>query len=108
MAITLPAVLVLYEICFRKHKVDTRLLAFYGVLGFLSAVYGYSRLLTMSSRSPSDPYYMDLSILTFGRGYGWYFDHLYGMKLRWAAWIITVFLLAVLFVYRRERRGLFF
>jgi len=29
MAITLPAVLVLYEICFRKHKMDSRLAMFF-------------------------------------------------------------------------------
>jgi hypothetical protein len=51
---------------------------------------------------------MDFSVITLGRGYGWYFDHLYGLRLRWGAWIIIAVVLCVWFVYRRERRGLFF
>jgi hypothetical protein len=109
IAITIPAVLLLYEVCFSKHKRTVRLITFYGLLGVFAATFGYLRFLNLgSSAARSDPYYMDFSVLTFGRGYGWYFDHLYGIKLRWAAWFIAAFLLTALFVYRREKRGLFF
>jgi len=62
----------------------------------------------MGSDSQADPYYMDFSVITLGRGYGWYFDHLYGLRLRWGAWISGTVFLALAFAYAREKRGLFF
>jgi hypothetical protein len=62
----------------------------------------------MGSDSPANPYYMDFSFITMGRGYGWYFDHLYGLRLRWGAWISAMVFLALGFAYAREKRGLFF
>jgi hypothetical protein len=108
MAITLPAVLLLYEICFRKHKRSLQLAALFSLLGVFGAAFAYSRLMSMGGSSPTDPYFMDFSVLTFGRGYGWYFDHLYGMRLRWGAWFIGAFFVTLFLIIRRERRGLFF
>ncbi len=108
MALTLPAVFFLWDVCLRRQKLDNDRKVWYAALAVLGIVYGYNRFLGMSSDSPTNPYYMDFSILTLGRGYGWYFDHLYGMRLRWGAWMIASVLIFGLFMYRRERRGLFF
>jgi hypothetical protein len=108
MAITLPAVLLLYDVCLRRQKLDYQRKVLYAALAVLGISYGYTRFLGMSSESPANPYYMDFSILTLGRGYGWYFDHLYGMRLRWGAWMIASVLIFGLFMYMRERRGPFF
>jgi hypothetical protein len=78
------------------------------MLGLFGAAFGYSRFLSLGTTVRTDPYYMDFSIITLGRGYGWYFDRLHGMNLRWGAWFIIVFLLTILFLYWREKRGLFF
>jgi hypothetical protein len=108
MAITLPAVLLLYDVCMRRPKLDRQRAVFYILLATLGAVYGYMKFQFMGSESRINPYYMDFSVLTLGRGYGWYFDHLYGMHQRWGAWIISSVLILGLFLYKRERGGLFF
>jgi len=108
MAITLPAGLLLYDTCFSREPWTKKTAALYAMLGLFGLAFGYSKLTTMGSASRTAPYYMDISVLTLGRGYGWYFDHLYGMKIRWGAWIISAVLLLAVFLYRRERRGLFF
>jgi hypothetical protein len=108
MAITLPAVLLLYDVCCGSGRWTKRTLVIYAVLGLFGLAFGYRKLVTMGSASRTDAYYMDVSTLTLGRGYGWYFDHLYGLRLRWGGWIIAAALLLALFIYRRERRGLFF
>ena len=81
---------------------------FFFILAVFGAAFGYSRFVSLGTATRSEPYYMDFSVLTFGRGYGWYFDHLYGMNVRWGAWMIATFFLAAWFVYRRQKRGLFF
>jgi hypothetical protein len=43
-----------------------------------------------------------------GRGYGWYFDRLYDLRLRWGAWISVSVLGFLWMLYKRERRGIFF
>jgi len=108
MAVTLPALLLLYDLCIRKEKFDRRRLAWYAAIGVFTVAWSYVRFLSMGSASPTDPYYMDFSVITMGRGYGWYFDHLYGLRLRWGAWVSAMVFLALAFAYTREKRGLFF
>jgi hypothetical protein len=108
MAVTVPAILLLYDVCIRKEKFDPRRLVWFAALGVFTIAWSYVRFLSMGSDSPANPYYMDFSAITMGRGYGWYFDHLYGLRLRWGAWTITMVLLAAAFAYAREKRGLFF
>jgi hypothetical protein len=108
MAVTLPAILLLYDVCIRKEKFDPRRLVWFAALGVFTVAWSYVRFLSMGSDSPANPYYMDFSAITMGRGYGWYFDHLYGLRLRWGAWTIAMVLLAAAFAYAREKRGLFF
>jgi hypothetical protein len=108
MAVTLPAILVLYDFCVRKEKIDRKRLAWYAAIGIFGVAWSYVRFLSMGSGSPTNPYYMDFSVITLGRGYGWYFDHLYGLRLRWGAWISGIVFLSLAFAYAREKRGLFF
>jgi hypothetical protein len=108
MAVTLPAILLLYDLCIRKEKFDRRRLAWYAAVGVFAVAWSYGRFLSMGSSSQADPYYMDFSVITMGRGYGWYFDHLYGLRLRWGAWISGMVFLALAFAYVKEKRGLFF
>ena len=108
MAVTLPILLLLYDLCIRRENFDRKRNLAYAALAAFAVIYGYRRFLGMGSAETSNPYYMDFSVITMGRGYGWYFDHLYGMRLRWGAWIIAAVLLLGLFIWKRERRGLFF
>lgn len=61
MAVTLPAILILYDLCIREEKFDRRRVAWYAVLGIFTVAWGYVRFLSMGSDSPSNPYYMDFS-----------------------------------------------
>jgi hypothetical protein len=107
MAVTLPAVLVLYDLCIRKEKFDRKRFVLYAALIVFTAAWGYARFKAMGSQSPTHPYYMDFSFITMGRGYGWYFDGLHWLRLRWAGWLIAFVLLAAAFARVREMRGLF-
>jgi hypothetical protein len=107
MAITLAAVLVFYDICFSKRPDRTALIEFCG-LAVITLWFVQFKLLAMRGDSLEHPYYMDLSVLTFGRGYGWYFDRLFRTPLRWGAWMSISSLLFLWMLYKRERRGIFF
>jgi hypothetical protein len=107
MAITLPGVLLLYDVCLGEEWNRKRVLA-YSVLAAIGLWFAYLKVSTMGGTAPDHPYYMDLSVLTFGRGYGWYFDRLYGMRLRWGAWIIASVVVLCWMLFKREKRGLFF
>ncbi len=108
MAVTLPGVLLLYDMTLRKSGFNRRSLILYSALALVGLTFAYLKVTSMVSPLPDHPYYMNFSVLTFGRGYGWYFDHLYGFRLRWGAWMITSVILCALFIYRRAWRALFF
>jgi hypothetical protein len=61
----------------------------------------------MHDIDPTRPYYLDLSVLTFGRGYGWYFNSLYDTHLRWGGWFILSAILAIFFAVRKNGWALF-
>jgi hypothetical protein len=107
MAITLPALLFVYDRTHKKPFDRMAVLAYTG-LGLVALWFTYLRVSTMGSTSPQHPYYMDLTWLTLGRGYGWYWDHLYDIRLRWGAWVSISVILLLFMLYRRERRGIFF
>jgi hypothetical protein len=107
MAIMLPFVLLLYEVCFGEGWSRKRLLS-YSLLAVIGLWFAYLKVSAMGSSAPDHPYYMDLSVLTFGRGYGWYFDRLYGTGLRWGAWFIAAVILFCWMAFKRENRGMFF
>jgi hypothetical protein len=107
MAITLPAVLLLYDICHRR-RFDRRMMV--ELLGLTLIAVWFTKLTisTSGATAADQPYYMDLKVLTFGRGYGWYFDRLYETRLRWGAWMIISTILFLWMLYKRETRGIFF
>jgi hypothetical protein len=106
MAIMLPAVLVLHDLCLVNWSRRRSLT--YALLGAIALWFVYFKVSSMGSTAPDHPYYMDLSVLTFGRGYGWYFDHLYGTSLRWGAWFVASVVLLCGMAFKRETRGMFF
>ena len=106
MAITIPAVLLLHDLCLGE-RFDRKRVVAYSLLAAIGLWFVYFKASEIGA-SPQHPYYMDLRVLTFGRGYGWYFDRLYGMRLRWGAWMIASVVLLAAFILRREKRGLFF
>jgi len=107
MAITLPALLIAYDFT-QKRNPDRKTKFEYLGLAAITVWFIRLELSAMPTDSPEQPYHMDLTFLTAGRGYGWYGDHLSAFKLRWGAWITISALFFLCMLYRRERRGIFF
>jgi hypothetical protein len=107
MAITLPGLLLVYDLT-QKRNLDRKAAFQFLGLGAISLWFLYFKLQPMAGTSRDHPYFLDLTWLTLGRGYGWYFDRLYGLRLRWGAWAIITLILFLWMLYKRERRGIFF
>lgn len=95
MAVTLPAVWLIYELLIRGSPLATaiRQTAAAAAPGVWLA---FSKFNGMRGISPEHPYYMDWSGLTFGSGYGWYFNRLFYTDIHWQKWIIGSLALALL------------
>ena len=107
MAITLPALLFAYDVTHRR-RFDRKTVLEYACLAVIALWFAHLKVSTMGSASPDHSYYMDLRVLTLGRGLGWYFDRLYDTPLRWGAWMIISVIASAAMLYRREHRGIFF
>jgi len=107
MAITLPAVLLLYDLT-QKRKLDRKSVLEFVLLAAIGLWFAHLKTSTMAGTTVDHPYYMDLRALTLGRGYGWYFDRLYDVRLRWGAWISISVLGFLWMLFVKERRGIFF
>ena len=106
--VVLPILWFGYEWLIRRTLNWRRLWLRYAIFTAVMAWFTYFKLTTMHDIDPTRPYYLDLSVLTFGRGYGWYFNSLYQTNLRWGGWFTISALLAILFAIRKNRRAVFF
>jgi hypothetical protein len=107
MAITLPPLLFIYDVT-EKRSFDRKTVLEFVLLAAVAVWFTALKTSALGSSSPDHPYYMDLRILTLGRGYGWYLDRLYSIRLRWGAWISIAVIASLWMLYKREKRGLFF
>jgi hypothetical protein len=82
MAITLPVVLLLYEVIVqRRLLVDLRRrMAFYGILAAISADVSVIKVNSMAGRDPSAPYFFNLTPQTLIDDAGWYAAHLFAVS----------------------------
>ncbi|HEV8130567.1 MAG TPA: hypothetical protein VGQ81_04910 [Acidobacteriota bacterium] len=119
MAITLPFVLLLYELLVGRllvirndAKKDSRPrwlpVAFFSLLAAIGLWFLLAKSSLIGTTPASDPYHMDFTGVTLGRGYGWYWNALYHTRLRWGGWMAFSFLLFCLLLLKRSRWGLFF
>jgi hypothetical protein len=79
MAITLPVVLLLYEVIVQRRlrtEVRQRVI-FYGTLGVISAYFTVIKMHAMADHDPSAPYFFSLSLQTLGDDAQWYAAHLF-------------------------------
>src|SRR5262249_13279976 len=97
-----------YELLIRRNLNWRKLWLRYTILGVVTAWFALFKLTSMHDVDPTRPYYLDLSILTFGRGYGWYFNSLYQTHLRWSAWFIVSATAAIAFAIKKNWWALFF
>ena len=115
-AVVLPGIWLAYELLVRrpgfrsslKNVQWKQLLARFSILGVIMLWFAYFKVTSMRAADPRFPYYLDLSVLTFGRGYGWYFNALYQTQLRWGAWFIISVVLATGCAIAKNRWALFF
>jgi hypothetical protein len=117
-AIILPALWLAYEFLLRRTH-WRQLLPRYSMLAIVGIWFALLKISTfganpqmgtwkLRNQNPTDPYYLDISILTLGRGYGWFFNALYQTNLPWSSWFIISFLLACGFAYFKQGWALFF
>src|SRR5690349_6561291 len=107
MAITLPAIWLIYDLLVRRN-LRWQMLTHITIPSILGAWYAYRKVLEMSSPLHDKPYYMDLNSLTLGRGFGGYFNMLFTTQWRWQFWAIGFGLLLLLFALTRKRLAVFF
>lgn len=121
MAITMPAVWLLYELSVRRSirpfshsnpPQSESTVLFVAKRFALPAAIGLwflsFKIPQTGQTSPSDPYHMDFSWVTLGRGFGWYLNVLYDTHLRWGGWMILSALIVTLLLLRGNRWAVFF
>jgi hypothetical protein len=120
MAITLPVVLLSYELLVRprNHKLDAAqiwsLAKHFSILAIIAIWFTYLKVSTMAGMtssqpySPSHPYYMELSLRSLKQGYAWYFNAIFKVTLNSFLEILSGVLLTYLLVFKRDRVTLFF
>jgi len=106
--VLLPVFWVGYDLFIRRRFRWRELSVRYAIFALVMGWFTYFKMTTMHDTDPTRPYYVDLSVLTFGRGYGWYFNSLYDTSLRWGAWFMISAVLAIVFAIRKNGAGLFF
>ena len=107
MAITLPAMLLCYDLFVRtnekwRHAVQ---IVLPGIAWVLLALKG---LAENRAAAPDAPYFMDISSVTLGRGFGVYFGMLFESTMRWQLWAISFVALLLLLVLMKRKIAVFF
>jgi hypothetical protein len=107
MAITLPAIWLAYDVLVRQESRSRTLVQLAAPVA-LGAWYGLRKLDEMQGTSRDHPYYMDLSLLTLGRGFGGYFNMLFAAEWRWQVWAIGFTLILLILALLRKKVAVFF
>jgi hypothetical protein len=107
MAITLPAIWLGYDLLIRKNAKwrDVVQIVIPGIAGVLTAMKG---LTENRATAPDAPYFMDISSITLGRGFGVYFGMLSRINLKWQLWAIAFVALFLLLALMKRRTAMFF
>src|SRR5262249_28248334 len=106
-AVLLPLIWFAYELLIRRNLNWRKLWLRYTIFAAVMGWFALFKLITMHDVDPTRPYYLDLSVLTLGRGYGWYFNSFYETHLRWGAWFIVSAIASIAFAVRKNRWALF-
>ena len=107
MALTLPAIWILQDVLLRRQLQWKRLLQVV-IPGAVGVWFALQKVSQMSDPSPSGPYYIDLQGLTMGRGFGFYFNMLSPVSLRWEQWAAVLAVSLLTFIVLKKWRALFF
>jgi len=107
MAITLPVIWLAYDLMIRRN-LRWKMLTHFIIPAVIGAWYGYRKITEMRGPARDHPYYMELSSLTLGRGFGGYFNMLFTTQWRWQIWAIGFTVVLLLFLLLKKRVALFF
>jgi hypothetical protein len=113
MAVTLPAVILLYELLVRPGKVKPLWLVgriavvSLGAIRFFASFGGSMLKANVGGMSPSDPYYLEFSWDAVRTGYTWYLNGLFFVDWRWTTWLAVTVALGIALVLRRSWIGVF-
>jgi hypothetical protein len=107
MTITLPAIWLAYDLLIRRN-LGWRMFAHLATPAVLGAWYGFRKMTEMQATYREHPYYMDLTSLTLGRGFGGYFNMFFTTQWRWQFWAIGFTVILLLFAIAKKRLAVFF
>jgi len=107
MAMTLPAIWLIYDLIVRttskwRHAIQI-------ILPGIAALFlTFKALAEGRAATPDAPWYMDISGVSMGRGFGIYFNMLFNSEIRWQVWAIGFVLVLILMVFSRMHTAMFF
>jgi hypothetical protein len=107
MAITLPVIWLSYDL-FVRRPLRWRKLLYLSLPALVAAWYALKKVRQMGGTDPAHPYFMDITGLTLGRGFGGYFGMLLPTDWRWQIWAITFVGALLVLVLRRNTLAAFF
>jgi hypothetical protein len=106
-AITLPIIWLAYDLLVRRNA-GWKMLSHLAVPGVVGAWYGFRKMAEMHATYREHPYYMDVTALTLGRGFGGYFNQLFTTNWRWQIWAIGFTVILLVFLVLKNRLAAFF
>ena len=107
MAITLPVIWVMQDVLARR-PFSWRA-SIHALLPLSIGVwFGIGRMLAMRGTAADHAYFMDLSSIVLGGGFGYYFNTLFQTDFRWQVWSIGFVVVALAFLGLKAWRALFF
>lgn len=107
MAATLPAIWLSADLLMRR-KLNWRRIVQIALPLPVAVFFFFKSVAENKAASPAAPYYMNITGIVLGRGFGGYFDALFRTSLRWQYWAIGFAALLLLLIALRRRPAIFF
>ena len=104
---TLPAVWLFYDLVVRTTSKWRNAIQIV-VPGSVAVFLTYKALAEGRATASDAPYYMDLSGVSMGRGYGTYFNMLFDSGIRWQVWVIGFMAVLILMALLKLNTAVFF
>jgi len=107
MAMTLPAIWLFYDLVVRTTSKWRHVIQIV-VPGSAAVFLTYKALAEGRAVASDAPYFMDISSMTMGRGFGVYFNMILDTGIRWQVWAIGFVFLLILMTLFKLHSALFF
>jgi len=106
MAITLPAIWLLWDLSLRT-PIRLKQAAQVLIPGVMGLGYGLMKMAELGAISRTDLYYMDIRWITLGRRLAYYFNSFFDTSFRWQIWAIGFVVLLIVMLLSGKRAAVF-